>query len=160
MYCPNCGTQVSTEQKFCRACGLEVQGIARQMAQLQAGNAAAEPGLPNTVWRYRLMFAGVCVMLSGLVLLMINSLLHINRIINLPSVLLLMIGALLTLYGELAPKLHAPPQPRRTPQPTELPAAETTSKLALAAGAEPVMSVTEHTTRTLAPVAAKSGDLA
>ena len=28
MYCPNCGSQTSTDQKFCRACGLGLEKIA------------------------------------------------------------------------------------------------------------------------------------
>jgi hypothetical protein len=28
MYCPNCSTEASTEQKFCRSCGMELQAVA------------------------------------------------------------------------------------------------------------------------------------
>ena len=31
MYCPNCSSEASTEQKFCRSCGTELQAVAELM---------------------------------------------------------------------------------------------------------------------------------
>lgn len=33
MYCPNCGSKTSTEQKFCRACGLGLEKIALSLTE-------------------------------------------------------------------------------------------------------------------------------
>ena len=33
MYCPNCGNQTSTDQKFCRACGLGMEKIAQSLGE-------------------------------------------------------------------------------------------------------------------------------
>ena len=33
MYCPNCGNKTSTEQKFCRACGLGLDKIAQSLGE-------------------------------------------------------------------------------------------------------------------------------
>ena len=33
MYCPNCGAKTSTEQKFCRACGLGLEKIALSLTE-------------------------------------------------------------------------------------------------------------------------------
>lgn len=34
MHCPNCGTETSAGQKFCRACGLSLERIAQLLAEL------------------------------------------------------------------------------------------------------------------------------
>ena len=33
MFCPNCGTTISTEQSYCRACGLGLEKIAQSLAE-------------------------------------------------------------------------------------------------------------------------------
>lgn len=33
MYCPNCGSKTSTDQNFCRACGLRLEKIAASLAE-------------------------------------------------------------------------------------------------------------------------------
>jgi zinc-ribbon domain len=33
MYCPNCGNQTSTEQNFCRSCGLGLEKIAQSLTE-------------------------------------------------------------------------------------------------------------------------------
>ena len=33
MYCPTCGTEALTNQKFCRSCGMELQEIFRLFAE-------------------------------------------------------------------------------------------------------------------------------
>ena len=41
MYCPNCGKENSTEQKYCRACGLELEKIVQSMIELEPKKANA-----------------------------------------------------------------------------------------------------------------------
>ena len=41
MYCPNCGTTISSDQSFCRACGLGLEKIAQSLIE-QRPNEFAE----------------------------------------------------------------------------------------------------------------------
>jgi hypothetical protein len=161
MYCPNCGNQAAAEQKFCRSCGLELQAIAQAVTQQLTGKT----GTPSTrseaaqlARMSRWLFGGICVLVSGMALLAVNKMLISEAAVGLGGVFTLLLGVLIATYGVISPMLHPPKAISQTPQPAELPAAETTSKLALASGAEPVSSVIEETTRTLEPAAVKAND--
>ncbi len=159
MHCPNCGTQASTAQRFCRTCGLELQAI-QQIVERQLSGFKPAQNLASQ--RARLawqLFFGVFVMFAGAGLLALDKRHVLGAPAGLIGLLLTMGGPLLALHAVLAPLLYPQKSTRQRPQPAEQLAADTTSKLALTPGAESVASVTEHTTRTLEPVAAKSGDL-
>jgi hypothetical protein len=160
MHCPNCGTLAATEQKYCRSCGLELQAVqqlvVRQLSGLKPRQSQAAQ-VARFAW---LMFSGVFVMFVGAGLLAMEKRFGWGASAGLLGLFLTIGGPLLALYAVLAPMLHQPKLPLSTPPETSLPTAETTSKLALTVGAEPVNSIVEHTTRTLERVAAKSGDLA
>jgi len=47
MYCPNCSMEASTDQKFCRACGMELQAVADLVAG-QAGIAKPDNATGGT----------------------------------------------------------------------------------------------------------------
>ena len=156
MHCPNCGNQAAAEQKFCRSCGLELQAIAQLVTQQMSGKTGSPPPKSDAAQvrrMFRLLFAGVCVLISGMALLAVNKTLISDAAVGLAGIFTVLLGTLIAFYGVIGPMLHTPKGVRQSLQPTELPAAETTSKLALASGAEPVLSVVEETTRTLEPVA-------
>lgn len=72
MYCPNCSTEASTEQKFCRSCGMELRAVAElihdqspEVKQLSCKDPAFQPRhrvMP--IWGFIIMFAGVGVGVS------------------------------------------------------------------------------------------------
>jgi hypothetical protein len=139
---------------------LELQDIQQLVARQLSG---AKPARNQAAQRARIawqMFSGVVVMFAGATLLALEKRYLFGAPAGLIGLLLTIGGPLLALHAALTPLLYPQKSLRQKPQPAELPAADTTSKLALTPGAEPVLSVTEHTTRTLEPVAAKSGDLA
>ena len=75
MLCPNCGTKTTTEHKFCRNCGMNLEPVSRALAaHLSVGGAAAVRAAREADRRnvYRLtggLLAGVSVVIFGLLLI-------------------------------------------------------------------------------------------
>src|SRR5215510_16254089 len=73
MYCPNCGTSTSLEQKFCRSCGMNLLPVSQMLVAnpAQADESGppqknVNPGLPRTKvfrWGFGMMWAGVLLIL-------------------------------------------------------------------------------------------------
>src|SRR5215207_5297732 len=75
MLCPNCGTKTTTEHKFCRNCGMNLEPVARALAaHLSVGGAAAARAAREADRRTARrmtsgLLAGVFVVLFGLLLI-------------------------------------------------------------------------------------------
>jgi predicted lipid-binding transport protein (Tim44 family) len=159
MYCPNCGTQTSADHNFCRACGLSLQMV----SQVLAGRVpAAEPGkdvkemaehIQNRRrkmmrWGFITMFGGL---MSGILLEVIGQAIRnfdwaiggFIQDVSQIGALIFMLGLGFMIYSRFLPKASADPQ---SAQPTALPQAQPTTKLPPDRRAEPMPSVTEHTT--------------
>ena len=67
MYCPNCSAEASTEQKFCRSCGMELQAVAglikdqSPMVQPERAQKAAADFKAMVIWGFIIMFGAVAV---------------------------------------------------------------------------------------------------
>jgi hypothetical protein len=44
MHCPDCGTQIVNHQKYCRSCGMDLEGLNALLAARRSGSAPAELG--------------------------------------------------------------------------------------------------------------------
>ncbi|HEX8150901.1 MAG TPA: zinc-ribbon domain-containing protein [Pyrinomonadaceae bacterium] len=75
MLCPNCGTKTTTEHKFCRNCGMNLEPVTRALAaHLSHGGAAAARAAREAERRaVRRMtnglFAGILVVIFGVLLM-------------------------------------------------------------------------------------------
>ncbi|HEX7315911.1 MAG TPA: zinc-ribbon domain-containing protein [Pyrinomonadaceae bacterium] len=75
MLCPNCGTKTTTEHKFCRNCGMNLEPVARALAaHLSVGGAAAarasrEADRSNVRRLTVGLFTGVFVVIFGMLLI-------------------------------------------------------------------------------------------
>lgn len=75
MLCPNCGTKTTTDHKFCRNCGMNLEPVIRALAAhlSHGGDAAARVAREQerrTVRRVRDgLFAGILVVLFGMLLM-------------------------------------------------------------------------------------------
>lgn len=159
MHCPTCGTQTSGTQRFCRSCGLELQTIQQIVASQLSGSKPAQHQVERRARLAWLLFSGIAVMFGGGGLLALEKRYELGDPAGLLGLLMVFSGMLLSMYAVLSPILHPRTAPHHTPEPAALSVANTTSKLALNAGLEPVLSVTEHTTRTLEPTMGKSSGL-
>src|SRR5436309_6874713 len=62
MYCPTCSSEASTEQKFCRSCGMELQAVAELIRDQTPIIKPKSPEQPNFEARQRAM------LISGLII--------------------------------------------------------------------------------------------
>lgn len=75
MLCPNCGTKTTTEHKFCRNCGMNLEPVSRALAaHLSVGGAAAARAAREAERRTARrmtggLLAGVFVILFGMLLI-------------------------------------------------------------------------------------------
>lgn len=72
MYCPNCSAEASTEQKFCRLCGMELQPVA-ELLRDQSPMVKPQSHVERTfearrrtmvIWGFIMMFGAVAVGVS------------------------------------------------------------------------------------------------
>jgi hypothetical protein len=159
MYCPNCGTQASPEQKFCRSCGLSLQTI----SQVLAGQSpAAEPDRSLVAiieefqsQRNKILRRGFLTMWGGIVVAALfgtvggaistfNPGLG-NALAALAGIggVILLVGVGLMAYSRFLPKAEACCPPAQL---TTLPQGESPIQLPPERHPVSMPSITEHTT--------------
>lgn len=157
MYCPACSSQAKPEQKFCRACGLSLEGLTERVA--------AHQGLPVAKNKEggTLAKVGIGVATSGIGLLALTVVFALlsmafrlmpEREIGLIAPGLFAIGFTLIVFGSGAmviskflQKENISKQKLSPPLPTIV-----TNELSPSAPPLPLSSVTDATTRNLEPV--------
>ena len=171
MYCPNCATQTSVDQKFCRNCGMSLALVSQAMSSqaLLAGSARKVPDatgddILQEDRKSKLMRRGFVLLFAGLVFCILMgvggdevqrvniSLGHLmNSLAGLGAAALLA-GVGMIVYAGLLPSLKVRQQAR--PRSLAPPAAAinhpgvTLTTASMEPDAQPA-SITEHTTYTL-----------
>ena len=159
MYCPNCGSQTSSEQKFCRACGLGLEKIALSLSE-QLPTRPDEKLVSEKERFERLGVAALSVFGAGVVGLLLFFIVYKMMFLQgkILNGLALFGLAIMAACGVLAAILFAKAQEaeeaagkRRVQNTNAKPTLEATStnELLTAGRFEPVPSVTDRTTELL-----------
>jgi hypothetical protein len=156
MHCPNCGTEASAGQKFCRACGFGLEKVEDLIAEQQS-DSADQAGKANSdrlrtleKWAARALFA-LCGVLGGLMLwaIIVKVMIEKGRVFQGSIVLMMLAGVALALFLAYLDSERKKLAATRSNQQHSLPPAAETAKMLPESGIEMAASVTEHTTATL-----------
>lgn len=158
LFCPNCGSENSEEQRFCRKCGLHLQTIAQVVAhQVKASRtqqAITNVAESRTIWHNPLFYGFLFVMLGIAISAVGSGLLHVQGIIDLGSIISF-IGVTFFVIKGIFVFQHL----RFTQTPPAMKKADTTKELPhLLEQKEQPPSISEFTTRTFDPVYAERYD--
>ena len=149
MLCPNCGTRTTTEHRFCRGCGMNLEPVSRALAaHLSPGGAAAAKAAREAERRaLRRManglIAGVVVTLFGVLLMALLP----GKGFKVIGVAAALVGLVAALVSVLSPLRSANDGGGEAAAPAlDDATAAATGRLLHEPAAEPVPSVSERTT--------------
>ena len=155
MYCPNCGTTISTELKFCRSCGLGLEKIAQSLVeQLPTKLEESLEARKERIERWGVAALGVFgVGLLSIVLFHIVKMMIEGRVLAglgyIGLVILLGCGLLSAILFAKAQEVGKTKTKGRISSPEELAAINTTAQLLPPEPLEFTPSVTDATTELL-----------
>ena len=154
MFCPNCGSKNSTQQKFCRSCGLSLEKTVQSLVeQIPAKIDQSLKRRKEKLERFGVIaLSGVGVVGGGALFYMIifNMMLAQGKILGgLAFLTIIICGLLAVFFFNYANSLKETAVKNRLQPPEEMPEYETPAKLLNDSYLEPIPSVTERTTELL-----------
>ena len=151
MLCPNCGTQTTNEQKFCRNCGMNLGPVSKAIASHLALGGLEAPPAEESGERRELrrmtnrLIVGVAVILVGALVLADARLFMLRPWLKMLGTFVTCLGVFVSLLAVLAP-LRSAGRRRGAALAGPPEGARTTGRLLYESTIEPVPSVTERTT--------------
>lgn len=157
MYCPNCGTKISLDQKFCRSCGLGLEKIAQSLLeQLPAKLDESLQDRKNKLERLgviALSIFGVGVLSLFLYMVGYKLMLAQGKLVAALGLLAFSVilgsGLLSVILFAKAKEVEEAKAKRRLQPSKEMAEAEAAEKVLPESQLEPVPSVAERTTELL-----------
>jgi hypothetical protein len=155
MYCPNCGTIISSDQSFCRSCGLGLEKIAQSLIEQRP--TEFEESLQQRKERIeRWGVAALSVFGAGVLSLplykIVMMMLEGRMLVGLGYLALLLVlccGLLAVILFAKANEVEKAKTKARVASPETLPKTNTTAKLLAPDQLDSLPSVTERTTELL-----------
>ena len=154
MYCPNCGKPNSSEQKFCRSCGLSLQkvveSLAEQLPAIDLDRNLQERKRKVSRWLNVTGGIAISIPVGGILWGIIYEIIIVKGEVLGGSLFLafvvgLILVALLAVYLDSLEKAST----KHKLSQTHLPQVEETARLMPSSDGDPMSSVTEHTTELL-----------
>jgi hypothetical protein len=153
MYCPQCATLASDDQKYCRSCGFDLHLIS-QVFTIESKAIESTESKPSKSQQERFQLLGTIMLFSAF---MVGCLIPISiglfsNWVGLTSLILILSGLaglilfggiILHVYADNLPNMRATKEPS---QPESLASGVTTNQLLPTGQSEPVLSATERTT--------------
>jgi hypothetical protein len=153
MFCPNCGSKNSTQQKFCRSCGLSLEKSAQSLVeQIPAKIDQSLERRKEKLERFgfiALIGVGIVGVGAFSYMIIFNMMLAQGKILGgLAFMTIIICGLLAVFFFNYANFLKKNAVKNQLP-PEEMPEYETPAKLLNDSYLEPIPSVTERTTELL-----------
>jgi len=152
MHCPNCGQKITSDLKFCRACGMKLNSVVKAVNEhLGGGGEISTEKTSERAMVARLgrsLFYGVIVLFIGVAISVVGK---ENSTIKTLGVLTALLGVFLMMYAVISPMMRAGAASRPAKK-KDLPEEKPQLELESAEDFEPVgvvASVTEGTTKDL-----------
>ena len=157
MYCPNCGNKSSTEQKFCRSCGLSLEKVTQTLVEqlpMKVSESLQEQKDRLEKWGVAALsvfgLGVLCLLLYGIVYkVMMTQGKVTGGLALLGLVVMLGCGVLSVILFAKAKEVEEAKTKRRLSVPEDLTQRETTRELLPEGRLEQIPSVTERTTELL-----------
>ena len=158
MFCPNCGNQNSTDQKFCRSCGFGLQKVAQTLSEQLP--TKLDLSLQQKKERFeKLGVVALGIFGGGLAIPILYEIIYttmwtrgniVKGLGMLAILLVLACGLMSAILFAKANEVKEMPAKRRLPDQTELPPQADTRELPKHSAPEtPVFSVVDRTTELL-----------
>lgn len=153
MNCPKCETQAAPNQKFCRACGENLQVITKPLTQaVQASNLKITPEVirkNKTSWTRRMALWGFIIMFIGVINAIFGKMVAHDEMITFTGVLLTVVGMFLTVFPYVFSSSRANNNSASVAQPEQISIIQSHKLLPPENDIDYVPSITERTTNLL-----------
>ena len=109
MHCPNCGKSVTTEQQFCRSCGMALEAIGKLVAQHSSAVTPSQTKLDKVraeqqivQYMFKWLSIGMIIIGIGVLMLVLNKTFDFGTIFKLVSSFVLIGGTGCASFGVLS----------------------------------------------------------